>query len=76
MPALVGAGFRPALIQTRGRTFLDYMNRKDGENSYEVDTVLPSGEVATDKIECHGAFTMGSLDGQKAVEDVVSQMKR
>eukprot|EP00980_Cylindrotheca_fusiformis_P017288 scaffold5347_cov130-Cylindrotheca_fusiformis.AAC.10 len=66
VPSLVGAGLRPALIQTRGRSFLEFMNEQsntsdddDNNNTYPVDTVLPSGDIQTDTIPCWGAFSLG-----------------
>lgn len=75
VPALVGAGFRPALIQSRGRSFLDYMAERK-EPWFEVDTVLSTGQVVTDNIACAGAFTMGTTEGKLAVVDFITKMKR
>lgn len=65
VPALVEAKLKPALIQTRGNNFLEYMTtRTDG--TYEVDTVLPSGEIQTSTVPCYAAFTLGSVAGKAA----------
>jgi mannitol-1-phosphate/altronate dehydrogenase len=72
VPAMVAAGFHPALIQTRGRSFLEYMVIRDKavvSSSYEVDTVLASGETQTDLIPCYGAFSLGRPEDKQAVYD-------
>jgi hypothetical protein len=71
VPALVGAGFYPALVQTRGRSFLEYMNATattdaDGRYCYEVDTVLEDGLIRTDNIPCYGAFSLGQSKEKEA----------
>jgi mannitol-1-phosphate/altronate dehydrogenase len=66
VPALVGAGLHPALIQTRGRSMLEYMQNSD-EGVYEIDTVTPSGDVETTRIPIYGAFTLGSAEGKHHV---------
>ena len=47
----------PALIQTRGTSFVDAIQETGG--TFEVDTVLPNGTVETDVFDCHGAFSLG-----------------
>lgn len=72
VPALVEAKLKPALIQTRGSNFLEYMMMRNSNNNndhyptYEVDTVLPSGMVETQTVPCHGAFTLGTAEGKAA----------
>jgi len=66
VPALVQAGFHPALIQTRGRTMLDYMTSRYSP-SYEVETVLSDGTVNTDDIPCFGAYSLGSTETKQVV---------
>jgi len=68
VPTLVGAGLRPALIQTRGRGFLEMMNASQ-DNTYPVDTVLPSGEIQTDQVKCWGAFSLGRPEDKRHVLD-------
>lgn len=77
VPALVGAGLRPALIQTRGRTFMEYMEtrQQQGCTTYEVDTVLPSGETETDEIPCWGAFSLGREKDKDALIKALDDMK-
>jgi hypothetical protein len=85
VPSLVGAGFEVALIQTRGRSFLEYMllriNRNRSEdlnttyNTYEVDTVLTSGAIETTEIPCHGAFSLGLPEDKHALVEVLPQFK-
>jgi len=50
---------------------MEYMKtRRDG--TYEVDTVLPSGEVETSKVPCYAAFSLGSAEGKAALIDFLS----
>ena len=75
MPALVQAGFHPALIQTRGRTMLDYMSQRDSP-TYEVDTVLPSGKEQTAEVACYGAYSLGTDETKQAVyQELLPNMK-
>lgn len=72
VPALVGAGYCPALIQTRGRSFLEYMQDK---TSYEVDTIEPSGDIKTDQVRCYGAFSLGRTSDKHALVECLPQLK-
>jgi hypothetical protein len=74
VPALVGAGLRPALIQARGRTFLEYMNGSP-DGCYEVDTVQVDGNVVTDKIPCYGAFSLGTDTDKGALVDWLPKLR-
>lgn len=77
VPALVGAGYHPALVQPRGRSFLTYMHENTAESEisssssspYEVDTVLENGQIQTDHIPCYGAFSLGTEEDKKAFND-------
>lgn len=76
VPALVGAGLQPILIQTRGRSFLEYMaqQQQQQKDSYEVDTVQPDGSIVTEHVPCDGAFSLGtSKDKQAALEWIAQQ---
>jgi hypothetical protein len=75
VPALVGMSLKPALVQTRGRSFLEYMSERK-EGSYEVDTVLPSGDVETANVPCFGAFSLGTPDDKHDFVELVPKMKR
>lgn len=79
VPSLVGAGMRPALIQPRGRSFLEYMMANEGETEggchYPVDTVERDGSVTTEHIPCWGAFSMGSNDDKTALFDWLRSLK-
>ena len=50
---------RPALIQTRGTNFIDFMAQQH-DASYPVDTVLYSGVMETVFVKCYGAFSLGT----------------
>lgn len=89
VPALNAAGHKPAIIQTRGRTFLDYCAAAkegvadsdansdcDAPLKYEVDVVEYDGNVATQVIDCWGAGTLGTDEGRDEVMRVLEQMKR
>ena len=88
VPALNAAGHKPAIIQTRGRTFLDYcVAAKEGVSTsdaavgdaplqYEVDVVEYDGNVATQVVGCWGAGTLGTDEGRDEVMKVLDQMKR
>lgn len=65
VPTIVGAGLRPALIQTRGRSFLEFMITSAKGDTYPVDTVLPSGDIQTDDISCCGAFSLGLAEDKE-----------
>ena len=79
VPALNSAGFRSAIFQTRGRSFLEYClekketlegstNKDSGGSgdflSYDVDTVGFDGVVSTEYIPFYGAGTLGSQAGK------------
>lgn len=74
VPALNHANLFPALIQTRGSSFYQYMKKRCKESSYQVDTVQVSGEITTQDISCFGAFTLGSSDGKCATWDFVNSL--
>ena len=75
VPALVQAGFHPALIQTRGRTMMDYMTTRDS-SSFEVDTVLTDGRVETTNVPCYGAYSLGTKETKQAVyQELLPNMK-
>jgi hypothetical protein len=86
VPALVNAGLKPALIQPRGRSFLEYMVERDRttdstSNStakpgfYPVDTVEPDGTVITDEVPCWGAFSVGSAVDKEALVNWLPSLK-
>ncbi|KAG7340168.1 hypothetical protein IV203_037250 [Nitzschia inconspicua] len=91
VPSLIKAGLRPALIQPRGRTFLEYMAATDrnssqntskattassGPSFYPVDTVEVDGSVTTEHVPCWGAFSMGSLADKEALMDWLPSLKK
>jgi len=68
----VRAAGAPALIQTRGTSFVEHMQQaQQHEASFEVDTVFPNGAVTTDRFACHGAFSMKDAASKKAVHEVL-----
>ena len=83
VPALVdGCNYRPVIIQTRGRTFLDYCldaNLASCEKgkypvTYDVDTVGYSCAVETAQVGCWGAGTLGSMEGRGDVMDLLDKI--
>ena len=88
VPALNAAGHKPAIIQTRGRTFLDYCcaaSKEAAEDSnahcdsplkFEVDVVEYDGNVATQVLDFWGAGTLGTDEGRDEVMKILDQMKR
>jgi Mannitol-1-phosphate/altronate dehydrogenases len=78
VPALVAANLKPAIVQTRGTSFMKYCSsRKSGEDqwTYEVDTVLHDGEIKTDVIVCYGAGTLGTEEGKKDTLELLDGLK-
>jgi hypothetical protein len=73
VPALVGAGLsKPVLIQTRGRSFLEYMQQRP-DDTYEVDTVQPDGSIVTEHVPCGGAFSLGNDKDKAATLEWIAQ---
>jgi hypothetical protein len=82
VPALAHGGYRPALIQTRGRTFLEYMSKRslntnnNGKGgTYEIDTVLPTSNVETTEIPCWGAFSLGRDEDKEALVESLQEIQ-
>lgn len=74
VPALVNADYHPCIVQTRGRSFLDYVLQQHTDSwTYEVDTVHYDGRIETSKIPFWGAGTLGSPQGKKEILDWLSQ---
>jgi hypothetical protein len=82
VPALIEANYHPVIIQTRGRSFLDYTISDNNNNNsnedagtadssytwtYEVDTVHYDGKITIDQIPYYGAGTLGSNEGKEDV---------
>lgn len=66
---------KPAVIQTRGRTFLDsFKVDGDGPSSlfYPVDTIQFNGSTTTDDVEIYAAGTMGTPSGKSQVMKLLS----
>ena len=70
VPALNAGGFRTTILQTRGTSFLEYLENRcnDEETSwnYEVDTVEADGSVQTEFVSCCGAGSMGTVEHKDA----------
>lgn len=79
VPALVGSGHVVGLIQTRGRSMMEYMeNHDDGNNddaTYEVDTILPDGSTKTDCIPVHSVFSLGRSEDKHAFVEALSDIQ-
>ena len=76
-----GSSAAPALIQTRGKSFVEYMQQRqqqqqqdESAGTFEVDTVLSNGTVQTDKFACAGAFSLGH-DKSSVYEVLLPRMK-
>mmetsp|Transcript_19696 Transcript_19696/g.24290 ORF Transcript_19696/g.24290 Transcript_19696/m.24290 type:complete len:1097 (+) Transcript_19696:77-3367(+) len=85
VPALIGCQLKPIILQTRGRSFMDYCHERllqNGDNqnkdfilTYEVDTVFQS-KVETEEIKCYGAGTLGTNEGKEAfLSNLLPNMK-
>lgn len=62
----------PVLIQTRGRTFLDFILEASGDKGknwkeYPVETVNYDGSLSTDLYKISGAFSLGTDASRSAV---------
>lgn len=79
---------KPAVFQTRGRTFLDsFAKGRDGlvegdeaaavaSLVYPVDTIQFDGSTTTDDVEIYAAGTLGNRDGRSQLMDgIVSKME-
>ena len=72
----------PVLIQPRGTSMIQYMHNKTPKGtqafaSYEVDTILPSGDTATTKVPCSAVFSLSSPEGKHSLVECLPQiMKR
>ncbi|OEU06034.1 hypothetical protein FRACYDRAFT_256722 [Fragilariopsis cylindrus CCMP1102] len=83
VPALIESNYHPVIIQTRGRSFLDYTISDNNNNNnsnedagtadssytwtYDVDTVHYDGKITIDQIPYYGAGTLGSNEGKQDV---------
>lgn len=78
----LSAHSKPAVFQTRGRSFLDFFLSKveavDHEHgtvvpslSYPVDTIAYDGTICTDNIEISAVGTLGSSDGKSRLLDLL-----
>lgn len=72
VPALVAADYHPCIIQTRGKSFLEFSCDKF---SYEVDTVHYDGRVETTEIPYWGAGTLGTPEGKQDVLNLLASKK-
>lgn len=74
VPSLLGMNV--GLIQPRGRSMIDYMATRSQASTYEVDTVLTDGSIATTQVPCHAVFTLGSPEGKDALQKSLLEMKQ
>jgi mannitol-1-phosphate/altronate dehydrogenase len=74
VPMLNSAGLTPALIQTRGTSFAEYLSNQNDAFSYPIETVLPSGEIITDTVSCCAAFTVGTSEGRTITHDFIRSL--
>ena len=74
VPALVQAKYHPIIVQTRGRSFLDFLLQQHSSKqqwTYQVDTVHYDGTVETSEIPFWGAGTLGSSQGKQEILDLL-----
>jgi mannitol-1-phosphate/altronate dehydrogenase len=74
VPMLNSAGLTPALIQTRGTSFVEYLRNQNDAFSYPIETVLPSGEIITDQVSCCAAFSLGTKAGKATTHDFIRSL--
>jgi mannitol-1-phosphate/altronate dehydrogenase len=82
VPALIHCQLKPIILQTRGRTFMDYVSNRSNisqESSitftYEVDTVHYDGKIQTEIIPFYGVGTLGTDEGKQDLLNLVSKVK-
>ena len=86
VPALSHLDISTAILQTRGRSFLEYTRNnidnytlKENDTfdfSYPVDTVHVDGLTETTSISYGAAGTMGSIEGKLEAKEMIGQMKK
>ncbi|CAB9528763.1 expressed unknown protein [Seminavis robusta] len=83
IPPLVATNeCKPALIQTRGTSFVQFMSARqtntDSKATYPIDTVQYNGETETVFVKCFGAFSLGHAPNKDALyrELIHSRMTR
>ena len=59
---------------------MEYMALNDNRDkaaagAYEIDTVLPSGEVATSHVSVCGGFSLGTADDKHDLVDLLPNLK-
>ena len=75
VPPLVATNeCKPALIQTRGTNFLQFMHAQS-EATYPMDTVHYDGTTETVFVKCFGAFSWGTAEHKKAVAEELLEKK-
>lgn len=84
VPALLENGLKPIIVQTRGRTFMDYLGRTSVKYSddlkmipyweYEVDTVEWDGTITTQHIPCYGAGTLGTSKEKEEIMNLLNNI--
>jgi len=85
VPALVAAGYHPAIISPRSsRSFLESLleqqqqqqeeEDREGSRTYEIDTVRFDGGIETTRVPCWGAGTLGSPEGKQDVLELCAKL--
>ena len=69
----------PVLIQPRGTSMIEYMNSKstsDTSSTYEIDTVLSNGEIATSQVPISGIFSLSTPEGKHSLVEYLPRVMK
>ena len=75
VPALTAVEFCPVVIQTRGTSFMRYLEKRN-DMKYEVDTVMPDGSVITELVPVYGAGSLGKTEHKEAVMTFLKNLSK
>ena len=66
----------PVLIQPRGTSMIEYMNSKNGANTYEIDTVLSNGSIETSQVPVSGIFSLSTPEGKHSLVEYLPKIMK
>ena len=69
----------PVLIQPRGTSMIEYMNSKstsDTSSTYEIDSVLSNGEIATTQVPISGIFSLSTPEGKHSLVEYLPRVMK